>query len=299
MSVGKIIPEFADKNRNYKYLTIDIVTITFLTFTGLLLVIFSGFKGINYFYFGTCNLLISGFILVFLKKGIIDSFKKGLFRILYPLVTIALVHVEVELFIEMIYGADPYLDHIVLKWDAALFGVNPHLYFQAQLPQLYWNEFFHLLYISYYPFLFGSLIWVWKKRRYDFPRFVFIYLGLFFTFVVIFSLFPVIGPLEIRDNLHVNPGVISRFVDFLFLIGAPDGAAFPSSHIGQSVGIYLLLHPMSKKSRILLGLMILGIALSMVYASIHYAIDAAAGFISGWIIYTILNAIYLKFINKE
>ncbi|MEX0823089.1 MAG: phosphatase PAP2 family protein, partial [Balneolaceae bacterium] len=84
-----------------------------------------------------------------------------------------------------------------------------------------------------------------------------------------------------------------------FLIGAPDGAAFPSSHVGQSVGIYLLLQPMSKKFRILLGLMILGIALSMVYASIHYAIDAAAGFISGWIFYTILNAIYLKFIHKE
>ncbi|MEX2436029.1 MAG: phosphatase PAP2 family protein, partial [Balneolaceae bacterium] len=232
MSEGKIIPEFADKNRNSEYLIIDTVTLTFLTFTGLLLVIFSGFRDINYFYFGTSNLLISAFIFVILKTGVNSSFKNGLFRILYPLLAITLVHVEVELFIEMIYGADAYLDHIVLKWDAALFGVNPHLYFQNQLPQLYWNELFHLLYIFYYPLLFGSLIWVWNKRRYDFPRFVFIYLGLFFTFVVIFSLFPVIGPLYVRDSLQVNPGVISRFVDFLFLIGAPDGAAFPSSHVG-------------------------------------------------------------------
>lgn len=299
MSEGKLTPEFAVKKRKSEYLSTDIIIIAFLTFTGLLLVIFSGFRELNYFYFGISNLLISGSIFIFLKKGVGGSLKNGLFRILYPLLAITLVHMEVELFIEMIYGADAYLDHIVLKWDAALFGFNPHLYIQDQLPQVYWNEFFHLLYISYYPLLFGSLIWVWNKRRYYYPQFVFIYLGLFFTYVVIFSLFPVIGPISVRDTLQVNPGILSRFVDFLFLIGAPDGAAFPSSHVGQSVGIYLLLQPMRKKSRLLLGVMILGIALSMVYASIHYAIDAFAGFISGWIIYTILNSIYIKFIIKS
>lgn len=255
-------------------------------------------SGSVYLKYGLINLIVSGLIWI-AGKHVRHFFTLNMMRVLYPLAVIFITHLEVELFIHMIYGKGFTFDSLVINWDAWLFGTNPHLHFHALLPQQFWTEVLHLFYISYYLLMSGSILWVWIKRKSDYSRFIFIYLGIFLTYVVFFSLFPVIGPLDYRVGLFDGQVGLAALVDFLFLIGAPDGAAFPSSHVGMSVSIFLLLQPMEKSVKAGICIIIIGISISMVYASIHYAIDAAAGFISGWLLYRMWNSIYSIVDSKD
>ncbi|MGF1671349.1 MAG: phosphatase PAP2 family protein [Balneolaceae bacterium] len=247
-------------------------------------------SGFEYALAGTIHILIS-MLLVWAGKKQFKSRFWQMLRYCYPVIIIGFVHYEVEMFLHLFYGPGVNFDALVSRWDYNLFG-SPHLYWHHAMPSLFWVEFFHFLYMTYYPILIGSIIWVWKNRPDDIHRFAFIYLGIFLNFVVIYLIFPVFGPLDYRATLFHNTGYLPAVVDFLFTIGAPDGAAFPSSHVGQSVGIYLLLRPVSKPVKYLILFCILGIGLSMIYVSIHYAIDAAAGLISGIVLYHIWNWIY-------
>lgn len=273
----------------------DRLTIGFLSLSGLILLTFAASETV-YLKFGLGNLAGAWLIWLGAKRTPGTRFA-GLFRIVYPLAVISVSHLEVELFIHMIYGAEFTFDALVSGWDAFLFGMNPHLQFHTVMTQWYWVELMHLLYLNYYFLLIGSITWIYLKRNDDFPRFVFVYLGIFLTFVVIYSLFPVIGPVAERSGIFSETIWLANLVDFLFLIGAPDGAAFPSSHVGQSVGIYLLLQPIHRYAKTGIGLMILGIGISMVYVFIHYAIDAVAGLIGGWVLYHLWNRFY-RYLNS-
>jgi membrane-associated phospholipid phosphatase len=215
-------------------------------------------------------------------------------RFHYPVILIAIIHYDVGYFIPMIYGDNTTFDSVVRQWEFALFSTHPHLHLHEMITQSFWVEVIHFFYLTYYPILIGSLTWIWLKRTDDFPRFAFVYIGMFFSFVIFFILFPVIGPLDYRVGLFEDKSVLANLVDLLFLIGAPDGAAFPSSHVGLSVGVLMLLRPMSRTVFIVLSICILGIGFSMIYASIHYAIDAFAGLIAGFLLFHTWNFVYRK-----
>jgi len=268
----------------------DRLAIGFLVISGFILLLNQA-SGFIYVSYGLANLFLAAVIwLLAINNPAIILLQ--ILRACYPLAVIFLAHLEVELFIHILYGEDFTFDSLVERWDALLFGSNPHLHFHLILPQWYWAELWHLFYISYYPLLIGSILWVWTRRPDDFPRFIFIYLGIFLSFVLIFSLFPVIGPLDNRIGIFDDRSVLAKLVDFLFLIGAPDGAAFPSSHVGLSTGIYLLLRPMQPGVKAGIVIIIIGIGISMVYASIHYAVDAIAGLIAGWLLYYTWDSLY-------
>lgn len=267
----------------------DQLVICFLTVTALIS-LFNIQSGLIYLQTGLLHLGISAFIWWMGSRNYKKGFM-GLIRFCYPVLIIALIHYEVEIFLHLFYGPGFNFDSVVRSWDAAIFG-NPHLNFYEVLSSPFWVELFHFFYMIYYPILIGSIIWTWKSRSGEIGRFAFIYTGIFINFVLIYLLFPVFGPLEYRSTLFSDIGYLPEVVDFLFAVGAPDGAAFPSSHVGQSVGIFLLLRPLNHKLATLLVICIAGIAVSMVYMSIHYAIDAAAGFVTGWLFYHLWSFIY-------
>jgi len=275
-------------------LLFDRLTILFLLATAVIS-FFSISEGYRYLQTGIVHI----FICIIIRWMSLQDFKKGLMGIIrycYPVVIIAIVHYEVEMFLHIFYGPGFNFDEIVKNWDALIFG-NPHLTWHLSMPSLFWVELSHFFYMTYYPILIGGIIWVWKNRPDDIQRFAFVYLGIFFSFVAFYLLFPVFGPLEYRSTLFNETGYLPEVVDFLFAVGAPDGAAFPSSHVGQSVGVFFLLRPLKKEMAILISVCILGIAMSIIYISIHYAIDAAAGLISGWILYQFWTKLYKRIIK--
>lgn len=288
--LGESVENSGKSHSSTPLLAADHLAVGFLSLSGLLLLTFAVSETV-YLIFGLGNLAGAWLIWQGAKRTP-GTWFAVIFRIVYPLAVIAVTHLEVELFIHLIYGMDFTFDALISGWDNFLFGMNPHLHFHTVLTQWYWVELMHLFYLNYYFLLIGSLTWVYLKRNDDFARFVFVYLGIFLTFVVIYSFFPVIGPVSERGGIFPETGWLTSLVDFLFLIGAPDGAAFPSSHVGQSVGIFLLLQPIHRYAKTFIGLVILGIGVSMIYVFIHYAIDAIAGLFAGWLLYHLWNRFY-------
>ncbi|MDZ7694265.1 MAG: phosphatase PAP2 family protein [Balneolaceae bacterium] len=272
------------------FLPCDKLAIGYLGITGLIFLFFA-YKGLQHLQFSIVHGLSIGLIwwMATLKQL---PHPMQVLRYCYPVLLIALIYFEVQLLSEMIYEPHFSYDTLVKEWDAFIFGSNPHTYWHEVMPGRLWAEFWHFMYLTYYPLLIGSFIWVWARRPGDFPRFAFVYLGIFITFILCFVLFPVYGPMEFRGDRFNKVSFFSRVISFLFEIGESNGGAFPSSHVGQSVGIYLLLRPINRYMKILIGVIIAGIALSMIYGSIHYAIDAAAGVLAGWLFYVLWDWIY-------
>lgn len=294
MKTENKIPAFLDIAR--LPFSSDRLSVLTLWCTGFILVLCS-FIDLEYLLFGFLNLLLSVFIWLLAVNSYRSVFLKTL-RYIYPVLLITVLHYEVGIFIPLIYGEHFTFDPLIARLDENLFGNNPHQYFYSILPQQVSSEIIHFFYLTYYPILIGSLVWIWKNRTHDYPRFAFVYIGIFLSYVIFFIFFPVHGPLDFRVGLFDNGHYLASFIDFLFFVGAPDGAAFPSSHVGQSVGVYLLLRPLTHKVHALLIMCIAGISISMVYASIHYAIDAVAGLITGVFLYFLWNQLYLRYLSK-
>lgn len=283
--------------RSTKFLQVDKLSLAYLSITGFIF-LFYAYEGIQYLQFGVAHGVCLVVIFWLVRQEYLPP-PMPVLRYCYPVLLLMLVYFEVQMFSELIYDSNFNYDTIVKQWDVALFGFNPHLHWHKRMPGRFWAELFHLLYLLYYPLLVGSFLWVWKYRVEDYPRFAFVYLGMFLTFIVIFILFPVYGPMDYRGARFDELSYFSRVINILFSIGESNGGAFPSSHVGQSVGIYLLLRPMSLRMKMLLGGVITGIGLSMVYCSIHYAVDAVTGLFTGWILYVAWNYVYNRSVTGK
>lgn len=208
-------------------------------------------------------------------------------RALYPLLLLLLFYVEVDLYVALLHDPPGY-DALVRAWDAGLFGAHPHVVLPRWLSGRLWREAFHLLYLSYYLLVTGSFLAVWNWWPAQFPRFAFVTTGMFASFMVLFVLFPVTGPLGTPGTEIASGGVAPRLVAWLYAPLRANGiatGAFPSSHVGMSVGIACLLRPRAWGWRAALWALVLGIAASTVYGQFHYAVDAVAGGVTGALLY--------------
>ncbi|UCD37334.1 MAG: phosphatase PAP2 family protein [Fidelibacterota bacterium] len=223
----------------------------------------------------------------------------------YPLFLLMPLHYEVEL-VGTIFHGGVVFDELVKGWDRWLFSGHPHQYLADLLPGPWWREFFHLMYITYYFIIAGGFFCAWHRGRTsgngetgyyesrDFLRYVFIFLGTFCSYMLIFIVFPVIGPLDDRFLRFSGYGVLGPFIDLLYTVGDSSAGAFPSSHIGEAVVVYLLLRPKSLPIRAVSISLIVCLTISTIYGAFHYSIDAAAGLVSGLLFYLIWSWIYSR-----
>ncbi|MFC1543076.1 phosphatase PAP2 family protein [Candidatus Neomarinimicrobiota bacterium] len=223
-------------------------------------------------------------------------------RWFYPLLLLLPLHYEIELVGTVFYNGAVY-DGLVRAWDQWLFKVHPHQYLAEKLPGLLWQEFFHLMYLSYFAIVIGGYWRAWRRGRDtsrqaglrvspDLPRYIFVFLGVFVTYMMIFILFPVVGPLDDRFLRFSGHGLLGPFLDLIYTSFDSAGGAFPSSHVGEAIVIYLLLNPRSPAIRALLITVIMGLTISTVYGSFHYGIDAVAGLLTGPLFFLFWSWIY-------
>jgi membrane-associated phospholipid phosphatase len=213
------------------------------------------------------------------------------FRQVYPILLLLLLYGEVDLFVKLLHDPPGY-DALVRNWDALLFGGHPHVFLRQWLPGRVWAELMHFFYVSYYGLLIGSFFYVWSQRPNQFPRFAFVVTGMFASFMVIFMAFPVVGPLIEPDTSIMTNGLFPQIVAWIYVPLQMNGistGAFPSSHVGMSVGIACLLGPRRWHTRIALWGLVLGIAVSTAYGHFHYAIDAVTGGLTGGMLYALWN----------
>lgn len=207
----------------------------------------------------------------------------------------------------------PNLDHVFASLEQTIFGMQPSLEFCKAYPQAIVSEVLDMGYASYY-FLIVSVVLFYFFRRYEqFERCVFIVMGAFMLYYVLFDLIPVAGPTyyfaaigvdqaragvfpdlgnyfhELRPCLESpgwKDGFFYQMVEAAKDAGERPTAAFPSSHVGISVVLsWLAIQTRSWwLSAVIVTLTVL-IFFATFYIQAHYLVDSIAGVITGTVFY--------------
>ena len=220
----------------------------------------------------------------------------------------------------------PNLDHIFARWEQDLFGCQPSLLFCSHIGGAVFSELMDLGYSSYFPMIVLVTVYFFGWRYKEFGRASFVILASFFIYYIIYILLPVAGPQYYYNA--VGPGEIARgnfpdighyfatHQDALASPGYKEGffyrlvadahaagerptAAFPSSHVGVST-ILMLLVWSSNNRKLLLFLLpfYVLLCLSTVYIYAHYAIDVLAGWLSALLLFAVLYFGYGRWCRK-
>lgn len=212
-------------------------------------------------------------------------------------------------------------DYLLAKLEHLIFGFQPALSFSQSFPQHWISEIFNFAYFSFYPLIIGTSLFFFFTNRKYFEYFFFSILFSFLSFYLIFILFPTTGPqyyfpavgIENVNNAEFhdvgnyfrsnqllvetgnNSGVFFQLVENSQKVGERPTGAFPSSHVGITVLIMILIY---KNRRKLLFYSLLPLAAALigatVYIQAHYVVDVFAGFISAFVFYLLSRKVYKR-----
>lgn len=214
----------------------------------------------------------------------------------------------------------PNLDHFFVALEQNIFGFQPAIEFSKKLPFIWFSEAVYFGYFAYYPMIVGSVLYSFFVKQEELQRLMYIIMGAFFSFYLVFIFLPVAGPqfyylaigmenvfdsnfYEIgdyfKDQFEIMKG--PGFFDGLFYQGVEmvqSGgerpiAAFPSSHVGISTVIMLWAKSVNNKLTIILFPVYILLCCATVYIQAHYLIDVFAGWIVGVLFFYLFNKLYM------
>ena len=205
----------------------------------------------------------------------------------------------------------PNLDHVFAAADYALFACQPSIEFSQWLPQKIWSELFHMGYFSYYPLILLTVLAPLFTDKERFARTAFVVLASFFLYYLIYDFLPVAGPqyyfravgtnviqsghfphlgnyFAFHTELAPSPGPDGFFRDLVEATqksGERPTAAFPSSHVGMSTVLMILLWH-NRRTLFLISLpFYFFLCCATVYIQAHYLVDVLGGLVSAVIFY--------------
>ena len=207
----------------------------------------------------------------------------------------------------------PNLDHVFAAWEQTVFGCQPALLFCKAMPWPFFSELMSMGYAAYYPMIVFVVVYYFLFRYHDYERAAFVILSAFFVYYLIYIFLPVTGPTfyfkaaglnnitqGIFPNVHdyfnyyqdclktpgYTDGLFYQMVEGAKAAGERPTAAFPSSHVGISTVLMLLTwHTGDRRVFYVLSVLYVLLCLSTVYIQAHYAIDVAAGLVTGVALY--------------
>ncbi|WP_243347041.1 phosphatase PAP2 family protein [Parabacteroides sp. FAFU027] len=216
-------------------------------------------------------------------------------------------------------------DYLLAGWEQMIFGCQPALLFRQAIPQHWFSELVNMGYFAYYPIILGSSLYFFFFGKKHFEHFFFVVLCSFYIYYIIYILFPTAGPQYYfpaigLENVHAgifpevgryfnyhstlnetanNSGIFFKMVEHTQQVGERPTAAFPSSHVGISTLILLLIWR-KRRYRLLAAIIPFYICLVMatVYIEAHYLIDVIAGLITAGLFYYLSNVLFVYF-NKR
>lgn len=223
-------------------------------------------------------------------------------RYLYPVTLLGYWYPDTYHFCQLF----PNLDYYFAAIDQWLFGYQPAVEFAKAWSSVWWSEAFNLGYFSYYLMIAAAffLPLVWKKEL--FPNTAFVLMTTFFFYYLVYLFLPVVGPqyyfpaigermveaghfphlgdyFRYHSELHANAGpdgVFRSLIEAMQQNGERPTAAFPSSHVGMSTVIMLLLWRIRRSVVFFLLPFYVLLCGATVYIEAHYFIDVVGGFVS-------------------
>jgi membrane-associated phospholipid phosphatase len=219
----------------------------------------------------------------------------------------------------------PNYDYLLAGLEQRIFGFQPALVFCQHFNQLWLSELLNMGYFAYYPIIIGTSMYFYIKNKKAFEQFFFVVLFSFFCYYLIYILFPTAGPQyyfqavgsdlinsgsfpnvghyfnnnQTLMSVCNNSGYFSQIVHETQQVGERPTAAFPSSHVGITTLIMILILKNQKYFLLaILAPIYLALVTATVYIQAHYAIDVFAGFVTAFIFYYIGCLVYKLFTKK-
>jgi membrane-associated phospholipid phosphatase len=215
-------------------------------------------------------------------------------------------------------------DYLLAHWDQRMFGFQPAFIFAQLFTGRWIEELMYMGYFFFYMLIIGSVLFIYFKNRPHFEYFLFTVLFSFFVYYLIYILFPTagpqfyysaIGPADVKTGLFPHIGCYFNYnsvssdvnsvhgffpllVERIQCFGERPTAAFPSSHVGISTLILLLLFK-DRQYRYFLVLfpVYLILVLATVYIRAHYVVDVLSGFFSAIVLFFISPYVYSIFVK--
>jgi membrane-associated phospholipid phosphatase len=177
--------------------------------------------------------------------------------------------------------ADGYFDHQIVAFEATLFGINPTLFIDRHLLNVWLNELFSLGYFSYYFMILVPAVTLVIRRDYlILKHLVFATILVFFISYLIFDLYPVAGPRWELAGQYENiiDGVLFRpIVVYVIDNGGLKGGAMPSSHFAAALAIMMYCVRFYRRAARLVVPLTIALAIGTVWGRFHYVTDVIVG----------------------
>ena len=228
--------------------------------------------------------ILLAIMVVLLSRPGLGVFGRAL-REVYPLLLLVPLYSSLDL----LNGIDQVrvYDRIVRGWEQTIFGTQVSQAWWQANPSRLLSTLFHLSYFSYYLIIPLPLIWFAITRdAFNLRRSVLIIFATFLACYLWFILFPVAGPYYEfpRPDAWFLDNFPARLVYATLSTGSSYGAAFPSSHVAGTVAAAIAGWLGSRKLGLVLLLPTVLLTIGVVYAQMHYAVDALAGALVGIIV---------------
>jgi len=227
-------------------------------------------------------------ILFFHKQ--VQSKLSEILREAYPLILSAYFYQETVNYNKLFFSnLDPYLE----KADNYLFGFQPAIAFSDYISNHLFSELMYISYFSFYILIIGFFLIYYLLKEDKLSENVFYLTVSLYLFYLIFAIFPSAGPqyyFEAPQNILPSAYIFDKIMHLVQEFGEQPTGAFPSSHVGISIIILILLRKnFGNYFKIALPIVFL-LILSTVYIKAHYVVDVVGG---------IMIAPMILFISKK
>lgn len=309
------------QGRSFRPLLIEYATLAYTLFTALLILLF--WQRINnpWQLMEGRAFVVGGMLLL----GFFDYLRPNKYilflRYLFPLSLLGYWYPDTYEFCQLF----PNLDYVFAAADYSLFGCQPSLTFSQWLPQKVWSELFHMGYFSYYLLIVMTVLTPLFTDKKQFSRTAFVVLASFFLYYLIYLFLPVAGPqyyfhavgtdviqsghfpqlgdyFRYHTELAPSPGPEGFFrelVEATQKSGERPTAAFPSSHVGASTVLMLLLWRLRRPMFCLALPFYFFLCCATVYIQAHYLVDVFGGLVTAVIFFCATDKFYTWWRNKN
>jgi membrane-associated phospholipid phosphatase len=245
-----------------------------------------------------CFVIIILSVLYFLK----DS-KKGVgffIRLLYPALLFTFFYEQTGDLMRLFFPE--FLDSQLTGFEKSIFGVNPTIWLDKNLINVWITEILMFCYGGYYFMIILFLVPLFLLKKYDIIKMSLTAIcPTFFISYLLFILYPIEGPRHFFADQFTNviTGPVFRsFVDLVISEGAVHGGCMPSSHVAVALVIMIFCLKYFRKIGIVLVPINVGLALGTVYGRFHYVSDVIVGVVIGltmtWLVMKYYNPMERK-----
>lgn len=176
---------------------------------------------------------------------------------------------------------DRFFDSNLVGFETSVFGIEPTLYIDRHLLNVWCNEILSLCYFAYYPLIpvyFGWLLFRGRERIYISALTA--VTTTFFVCYLLFFLYPIEGPRwhQAGQYTHQIVSPVSRHLaDFVIRHAAVRGGCMPSSHFAVTLVIWMYSFRYYRRTGWLLLPFVIGLGIGTVWGRYHYVSDVIVG----------------------